>query len=91
MSLSKILSDRPETQAVLAAAVGVFQTTISAWKRGASLPPSTRIPSLAAALGMSLDDLKAVVAKDRAARKRRALAGVVRGAHTRNSTRPVRA
>lgn len=65
MTLSKILSRRPETQAELAAKVGVVQTTVSGWIRGASLPPSTRIPYLASALGMNPDRLRAVVAADR--------------------------
>lgn len=69
MLLSKLLSERPETQAELAAKVGVFQTTISCWMRGATLPPRTRIPALAAALGMMVDDLSRLVAKDRAARR----------------------
>ena len=50
----------------LAAAVGVHPVTICAWKRGASLPPRTRIPALAAALGMPVDQLAAMVDAERA-------------------------
>lgn len=65
----------------LAKAIGVHPVTISAWKRGASFPPSTRLPSLAAALGMPLADLVALVARERSARLRRRhrAGGVVAG------------
>lgn len=65
----------------LARALGVHPVTISAWKRGASFPPSTRLPSLAAALGMTLADLSALVARERSARlrRRRRAGGVVAG------------
>jgi transcriptional regulator with XRE-family HTH domain len=53
-------------QATLAARVGVTQGTISAWERGASLPPRPRIPALAAALGRPLDEIEAMVASERA-------------------------
>lgn len=68
MTLSELLSARPETQVELAAKVGVFQTTISSWKRGATLPPSTRWPSLAAALGIPFEDLRSLIAQERASR-----------------------
>lgn len=72
----------------LAKALGVHPVTISAWKRGASFPPSTRLPSLAAALGLPLADLTALVARERSARlrrRRRAGGGVV--AHVVSSCR----
>lgn len=81
MTLSEILSARDETQAQMAEKVGVFQTTVSAWIRGATLPPSTRLPALAKALGMPLADLQVLVAKDRKARARRPLARIVRRVH----------
>lgn len=90
MTLSKILSARTETQAVIAEKVGVFQTTVGGWIRGTSLPPSTRLPFLAAFLGMPVDDLRTLVAKDRKARAR-SLAGVRRGGSRRAHARKVTA
>lgn len=55
----------------LAAAAGVHPVTVCAWKRGSSLPPSTRIPQLAQALGMPVAELAALVAKERLARARK--------------------
>ena len=55
----------------LARAVGVHPVTVSAWKRGASLPPTTRLPSLAQALGIPRADLSVLVARERKARLRR--------------------
>lgn len=68
------------SQVAFAEKVGVRQSTVSAWVNGVSLPPSTRLPSLAAALGMPLADLSALVARERSARlrrRRRAGGGVV--------------
>lgn len=73
MTLSNLLSTRSESQVELAAKVGVFQTTISSWKRGTSLPPSTRLPTLAAVLGLPLEDLRALIAQERANRGNRQL------------------
>jgi transcriptional regulator with XRE-family HTH domain len=70
MTLSKILSATGKTQTAIAEKVGVFQTTVGGWIRGTSLPPSTRLPFLAAFLGMPVDDLRALVAKDRRARSK---------------------
>lgn len=68
MTLSDLLNAQEGPQAVLADRVGVHQTTVSSWMRGSSLPPRTRIPSLAAALGMPVDDLAALVARSRQAK-----------------------
>lgn len=76
MTLSEILSARPETQAEFAAKVGVAQTTVGFWRRGKALPPSTRIPFLAAALGMPEEELRALVAAERETRQRGDLAAV---------------
>mgnify|MGYP000272855089 CR=1 FL=1 len=75
MTLSDLLNDLPGPQASIASRIGVHQTTVSAWQRGSSVPPSTRLPSLAAALGIPLADLAAMVARER----KRRLVG--RGAH----------
>ena len=56
----------------IARAVGVTPVTVCAWKRGDSLPPAPRIPSLALALGMPEADLRALVAREREARDRKA-------------------
>ena len=56
------------SQATLAVRLGVAQPTISGWERGTSLPPRTRIPALAAALGRPVAEIEAIVAADRAAR-----------------------
>ena len=66
MTLSDALSSKRGVD--IAAAAGVHPVTICAWKRGASLPPRTRIPALAAALGMDADRLTAMVARARTAR-----------------------
>lgn len=59
---------RTETEA--AAVLGVAPNTLGNWTDGHSLPPSTKIPALATALGMPVDDLRALVEKDRKARRR---------------------
>jgi transcriptional regulator with XRE-family HTH domain len=81
----------------LAKAVGVHPVTVSAWKRGASFPPATRLPALATALGIPLSDLAALVARERSARLRRlrSAGGVVAGHVVRSScqqpaTKPAR-
>jgi hypothetical protein len=78
-------------------ALGATDTTISNWISGRALPPSTRLPSLAAALGMPLADLSALVARERSARlrRRRSAGGVVAGHVVRSScqqpaTKPAR-
>jgi transcriptional regulator with XRE-family HTH domain len=58
-----------------AAALGVADNTLHAWLRGTSFPPRTRIPSLAAALGVSVEALTRMVAH---ARRRRVVAGGAR-------------
>lgn len=64
----------------IARAVGVTPVTVCAWKRGAALPPGPRIPSLALVLDMTEADLRALVAREREARDRKAKrAGKVMG------------
>lgn len=68
--LSEILSERAKgPHTALATEVGVHQTTISAWARGAHLPPRTRIPALARALSMPVEELAAIVEKDKSAKR----------------------
>lgn len=71
--------NRSEVKA--AADIQVAPNTLGAWIDGASLPPSTRLPAIAAALGMPLDNLAAMVARERSRRLRRhrAAASVVSG------------
>ena len=52
--------------------LGATDSTIINWIEGRALPPSPRLPSLASALGIPLPDLQAMVARERAARKRKA-------------------
>lgn len=65
--------DRSEAEA--AAKIGVAPNTLGNWTDGRHRPPTTRLPSLAAALGIPLADLAAMVARER----KRRLVG--RGAH----------
>lgn len=51
-----------------AAVIGVAPNTLGNWTDGTHLPPSTRLPSLATALDMHLDDLIEMVARERLAR-----------------------
>lgn len=88
MPLAKLLSAaiaRVGGQAQLAATVGVAQTTVSAWVRGAALPPRTRIPAMALALSVAPSRLHALVARER----RRRLVGrggaAVRACRQRNA------
>ncbi|MEY2653910.1 MAG: helix-turn-helix protein [Pseudomonadota bacterium] len=69
MQLTTLLASREGSQTELAVKVGVSQGAISSWERGAHLPPSTRLPALARALGVPLRELRRVVAADRAARQ----------------------
>lgn len=45
------------TQAELAAKVGVCRTAVAAWESGKSYPPADRLPTIAAALSCTVDDL----------------------------------
>jgi len=53
------------------AVLGATDSTIHNWLSGTCLPPATRLPGLAAALKIPIGDLRAMVARDRAARSRR--------------------
>ena len=64
--LNDWIGDRPyeEVSPLLGAAFG----TVHAWRHGTSLPPATRIPALAAALGVTEIELRRIIARDRARR-----------------------
>jgi transcriptional regulator with XRE-family HTH domain len=70
MSLKQILDSLRGVD--LAKSLGVHPVTICLWKRGASFPPRTRIPALAAALGIPAAELAALIDAER--QSRRALA-----------------
>jgi len=53
------------------AVLGATDSTIHNWIGGTSLPPATRLPAISMALRMPIGDLRAMVARDRAARSRR--------------------
>ena len=45
------------TQAQLADAMGVTQGMVAAWEQGANYPRADKLPALAKALGVSINDL----------------------------------
>jgi transcriptional regulator with XRE-family HTH domain len=45
------------SQEALAQAVGVDKTAVSHWENGLSAPKGERLPAVASALGVSIDDL----------------------------------
>lgn len=59
------------TRASIAPILGVSWACVDLWLRAASLPPRTRLPALAAALGRPVAEIEAIVAADRAARAAR--------------------
>jgi len=73
--------DRSEIEA--AAALGVAPNTLGNWTDGTHTPTATRVPALAVALGMPVDDLRALVARDRRARSK-GLARIVRSGSRRS-------
>jgi transcriptional regulator with XRE-family HTH domain len=95
--ISAVTSRR--TQVVVAAAAGVSQSVVSSWQTGRHLPTRTRLPSLAAALGIPLADLTAAVESDRAERfrlarlpkpgRRKAAAAIGRGSRRQTAGRGV--
>lgn len=48
---------RGMTQGELAVRLGIAQTTVAAWERGASAPVARMLPLIARTLGCSLDEL----------------------------------
>ena len=69
-ALLALKGDRSEIET--AAVIGVAPNTLGNWTDGTHIPPSTRLPSLATALCVSLPELTLMVARERAARKRTA-------------------
>ena len=78
-ALVALQGDRSERQTAIS--LGVAPNTFGNWLSGTHTPPATRLPFLAAALGMPLADLSAMVARERARRLRRSRSagGVVAG------------
>lgn len=64
--LNAWIGERPyeEVAPLLGAAFG----TIHAWRHGTSLPPATRVPALATALGVEVSRLRKIISRDRARR-----------------------
>ena len=81
MSLPEMLAVamRGTTQMKLSEQLGVAQTTLSAWLRRASKPTRPRLPAIAQALGVALDDLKEAVASTRVRRARHVAKRIRRG------------
>jgi hydrogenase/urease accessory protein HupE len=56
---------------VVAPLIGCADGTAHAYGHGKSLPPKTRLPAIAAGMGVSVDELAAVIAGARRTRQRR--------------------
>ena len=69
--LARWLKARGLSPAEGAPLLGVSHQTVYTWLEG-GLPPKSRIPGLAVALGVPEDRLRRVIRRDRAARKRAA-------------------
>jgi DNA-binding transcriptional regulator YdaS (Cro superfamily) len=76
--LSNLLAVKASSmsQVAFAKKVGVRQSTVSGWMRGVTLPPSTRLPALAAAIGVDVAELQSAVDHDRQTRGQSDLTGV---------------
>ncbi|MBA3588861.1 helix-turn-helix transcriptional regulator [Methylibium sp.] len=70
-TLRRWLQQSGLTPAEAAPVLGVGFQTVYAWLDGAHVPPATRIPALAAALGVPEAKLRQVINRDRAARHAR--------------------
>ena len=57
LSIKPIRENLGISQHQLAAKLGVNQTAVSQWERGAALPGCDKLPALAEALGCSIDEL----------------------------------
>lgn len=56
-NLKRLRCSRQLTQAELAQEVGVTQSLVAQWERGASMPSAARLPILANVLHCKIDDL----------------------------------
>lgn len=55
--LVKLRTEAGLTQEQLAKKLGVDETSVSHWEQGSSFPKRSRLPDVAAALGVSIADL----------------------------------
>ena len=56
-NLKRLRCSRQLTQAELAQEVGVTQSLVAQWERGASMPSAARLPILAYVMHCKIDDL----------------------------------
>ena len=56
-AIKKLRMEREMTQTDLAAAIGVTQSVVAMWERGAVMPAAGKLPDIADALGCSIDAL----------------------------------
>jgi DNA-binding transcriptional regulator YdaS (Cro superfamily) len=61
------------TQTQAATRIGVSQTAVSSWVRGVSSPRGLAVSAIATAIGRPVDEVSAIVAAERAARRATAL------------------
>lgn len=66
--IAKYLSKNDLSVNKAAVRLGVAWATLGRWLAGDSLPPRTRIPALASALGLPVEELTALVARERSRR-----------------------
>lgn len=55
--IKKLRADAGLSQSDLAAKCGVDETAVSHWETGASAPTGSRLPTVANALGVTIDEL----------------------------------
>jgi transcriptional regulator with XRE-family HTH domain len=69
-NIKRLRIERGLTQAELGAAVEADNTVVSHWERGESAPGIDRLPAVAAALGVTVDDLLSNEAPRRTAQRK---------------------
>lgn len=83
-NLKRLRCSRQLTQAELAQEVGVTQSLVAQWERGASMPSAARLPILANVLHCKIDDLFA----DADSKNPRPGRGRKRGYHETENQKP---
>ena len=78
--IAKYRKEKRLTQEQLGEAVGVTSRTVSKWETGLSLPDVDLIPSIASALGITLDELFDIKPKEK---QKRPLRNYPRGSRRR--------